>query len=102
MATNKPIPLIQDSALKWAMQYPEAANELITIVNRLYALDYKLITPSTNNRQDVLFQNPQSFTLALPLKFSESIANSTANVTSVSTQLNTLLQQLRLTGQNPS
>lgn len=66
MATNSPIPLAGDSFLEWRMKYPGAADELIQIVNRLYALNLKLVSPGTINADRVLIQNPEQFSLALP------------------------------------
>jgi hypothetical protein len=104
MAADKPIPKTGGEVFDWLQRYPEAADELIGIVNRLYNLQFQLIRPGSNTAgvENVLVDSPQNLVLALPLKFAAPIANSTATAASVSTQLNLVLAQLRLTGQLPT
>lgn len=98
------IPQINGDFFGWTQKYPQAADDLISIVNRLYNLEYQLIRPGSNTGgvQNVLVPSAQNIVLALPLKFAAPITNSTATAASVSTQLNLLLAQLRLTGQLPT
>jgi len=42
MATNSPVPLPGDSLMGWRQRYPAAADELVSIVNRLYAMNLRL------------------------------------------------------------
>lgn len=66
MASNTPIPLISNSIIEWRNKYPEAANDLIETVNKLYSLDLEIVSPGTINCDKILFQNPDKLTLALP------------------------------------
>lgn len=104
MAADSPIPLMGEDYFAWRMRYPDAADELIQIVNRMYGMRWQLVRPggNTGGTNAVLLDSDQSMILAAPLQFAAPIANSTATAASVSTQLNLLLAQLRLTGQLPS
>lgn len=81
MAKNAPVPLVGDSLLEWRQRYPAAADDLIMIVNRLYAMNLRLVAPGTNATDQVLLQNPDQFTLALPLKSPNSYGAPTGTLT---------------------
>lgn len=81
MATNSPVPLPGDSLIEWRQRYPNAADELVSIVNRLYALNLRLVAPGTIATDQVLLQNPEQFTLALPIKSPNSYAAPTGTLT---------------------
>jgi len=81
MATNAPIPLVGESLLDWRNRYPNAADELVTIVNRLYAMNLRLVAPGTIATDQVLLQNPQEFTLALPIKSPNAYGAPTGTLT---------------------
>jgi hypothetical protein len=103
MPKDSPIPLIGGSILDWRKKHPQAADELIQIVNLMRAMELGLVTPSANTRgKEVLIASENNLVLNLPLKFSAPIADSTASAASVSTQLNLVLAQLRLTGILPT
>lgn len=81
MAKNAPVPLVGDSLLEWRQRYPVAADDLVMIVNRLYAMNLRLVAPGTNATDQVLLQNPDQFTLALPLKSPNSYGAPTGTLT---------------------
>jgi|GEM_PF-2029746 hypothetical protein len=81
MATNSPVPLPGDSLLEWRQRYPNAANDLVSIVNRLYALNLRLVAPGTVATDQVLLQNPDQFTLALPIKSPNGYGTPTGTLT---------------------
>lgn len=81
MAKNTPVPLVGDSLLEWRQRYPAAADDLVMIVNRLYAMNLRLVAPGTNATDQVLLQNPDQFTLALPLKSPNSYGAPTGTLT---------------------
>lgn len=81
MASNSPIPLAGDSLLEWRLKYPGAADELIQITNRLYAMNIRLVSPGTINTDKVLIQNPDQFTLALPLLIAATYGSPTGTFT---------------------
>jgi hypothetical protein len=103
MPKDAPIPPVGDSILEWRRRYPQAADELIRTVNLLLAIELGLVTPGANSRgKTAIIAAENNLVLNLPLKFDAPIANSTASAASVSTQLNILLAQLRLTGILPT
>jgi len=103
MPSDSPIPLVGGSIVEWRTRYPQAADELIRIVNQLVALELALATPGQNTRGlSAIVPSQTNLKLVLPLKFDAPIANSTASAASVSAQLNLVLAQLRLTGILPS
>lgn len=81
MASNSPVPLPGDSLMGWRQRYPAAADELVSIVNRLYAMNLRLVAPGTNATDQVLLQNPEQFTLALPIKSPNSYGAPTGTLT---------------------
>ena len=81
MATNSPIPLAGDSLLEWRMKYPGAADELIQITNRLFAMNLRIVSPGTQNTDRVLIQNPDQFTFSLPLLIAANYGTPTGTYT---------------------
>lgn len=103
MPKDSPIPPIGESILEWRRRYPLAADDLIRIVNLMYALEVGLVTPSANTRgKTAIITAENNLVLNLPLKFDAPIANSTASAASASAQLNLVLAQLRRTGLLPT
>lgn len=109
MATDSPIPPLNDSLLDWRARHPDAAGELIEIVNKMAALSVEIVTVSNaagfGARKDALIDQGDRFHLALALKLSESIADPTGGaVVDVECRaaLAQLLELLRETGQLPT
>lgn len=102
MPSDTPIPPPGDDFLAWRRRHPQAADELIRIVNHLAALELVLAVPGQNTRGLTCIVHSQTNAkLVLPFKFDAPIANSSATAASASTQLNLLLEQLRRIDFNP-
>lgn len=122
MATNTPIPLPTGSLLEWVVEQPAAAVEAIKTLNKLATLELSLVAPgSANQGRRALRPSPETYLLALPLRFPTpaspappyvaptiSGTYNQAQVQALATQLaavtqlaNTLASQLRAIGLNP-
>jgi hypothetical protein len=107
MPADSPIPLMGEDYFAWRMRYPDAADELIQIVNRMYGMRWQLVRPGGNTAgaNSVLLDSAQSMILAAPLQFAAPIASPTGgSVVDVECRaaLTAIMAQLRLTNQLPS
>jgi hypothetical protein len=85
---------------------PQRVADAFALVSALGQLEVHLVPPGNARAltpgNKAITGEPPNLILTLPLKFRAAIANSTADVASVSAQLNALLAELRANGQNPS
>lgn len=109
MATDSPIPPIEGSLLDWRERNPEAAAQLVEIVNKFHALSVELVPVSSGTafgaRKDALVDQGDRFMLALALKLSSPVANPTGGAVidvECRAALVALLARLRETTQLPT
>ena len=103
MPFDSPIPLPGDAIIEWRTKHPQAADDLVRAVNLMLALELKLVNASAYNvGKTAILRSANNYALMLPLQFRQPIADSTATAANVSAQLNSLLAELRLTGQLPT
>lgn len=101
------VPSEDENALAWAIANPGDFRRAIQVLNLLRGVEAQLCTPGATNRgrgKTVLVEGDTNVILPIPLVFPTPLSDVSGGATlaAMIAAHNSLLTQLRLTGQNPS